>query len=1091
MKATESAPGLGSLQGIRWLLAVGALTMAVSVYRLVESQWAGMSVTAQFLTLVTGSLVLFGVGELLRNRLRLPIAGSALQLLFTVLVPVLSWGAAYLNLMSTAWGAAVYGFSVVALLAAFRRCLRETLRYEGVAYPLAFSLFTISLPLMSFVTPSSSGFIAAALALGAVFHFGARHINRFLFHRDQRDGIDRPVHVLPFLALAVLYVASLSVLQLPVSFVALPILVLGVALVTTGEEYYAALMRSRRARPASWPRRSVALLSLGFALMAIAAPLSFLDGAGRVVAIVFISIATVLFRWSFRYQNGSARVAAMLASVVGYFCLPTLLPTVVTEPIFSLSAWLGLENPYAAIAFSQLGLGVIFTLLARDKIRVHAIVATVHLTVIVAVSAVSGAWIIAPLALGLALISTWLTRRPDWLVAAHAALGASILAWGGTYNIELLAGVLIAGVVAYRPYLAYLGPQWKNYLLLPPMFWAFVVVGSGMMDFTNGGALEIVLASVLFMALGQRFAFPASILLGLFAMSVGIHGELAFAFDASHSVLVLATMAMFVLSVLGWRRANRTWELGLHVSILGHGALGIAWLFLAFVNGPMGPFSFEPFIVALFGWAVLSHGIRSEDATDANVGLAFLVAYVPFHLWAAAWSSSVPILLLAALLVLLAARFVPIPILEKPVARFILFWRAAAVVAALTMTGTEMLALAVVIILMAPGAFAGKAPYRGGLLVAAHTLVLVEGVSASFFPLALVEAAAAAFPLASALALAWILLVEVRGPKTLVPWTACLEAMVLLGFFALPFSLYTAWDFAALIAVGFAFALRHGVNSYRSESTGYAWMMQLWLGVNVLVGIDAGWITFGNGRAPYVLLASGLVQYALAGFFAREPKALALASSSRASGNLLAFLGGMVGLVRMQAIPLFLVSVFYLILASRGEKRVVPSVLSAGFLGFGLVAIAWGHGVGMEFYSLAPGFSLVALSLLLSKEMGPRWSRHLFTAGAAFIYATPVLALYDDITWAWQAVLLMLTVGFGATSFWLRSRPLLTVSTAALVIDLACFVIKIRATEPVLLWVGGVMLGIALMSLAAYLEYRREGLAQQIRVFGQELAHWY
>ena len=84
MKATESTPGLGSLQGIRWLLAVGALTMAVSVYRLVESQWAGMSVTAQFLTLVTGSLVLFGVGELLRNRLRLPIAGSALQLLFTV-----------------------------------------------------------------------------------------------------------------------------------------------------------------------------------------------------------------------------------------------------------------------------------------------------------------------------------------------------------------------------------------------------------------------------------------------------------------------------------------------------------------------------------------------------------------------------------------------------------------------------------------------------------------------------------------------------------------------------------------------------------------------------------------------------------------------------------------------------------------------------------------------------------------------------------------------------------------------------------------------------------------------------------------------
>ena len=69
-----------------------------------------------------------------------------------------------------------------------------------------------------------------------------------------------------------------------------------------------------------------------------------------------------------------------------------------------------------------------------------------------------------------------------------------------------------------------------------------------------------------------------------------------------------------------------------------------------------------------------------------------------------------------------------------------------------------------------------------------------------------------------------------------------------------------------------------------------------------------------------------------------------------------------------------------------------------------------------------------------------------------------MLAPYDEITWAWQAVLLLLTVGFGSISFWLKSRPLLTVSTAALVIDLACFVIMSRAAEPLLLWVGGVAL---------------------------------
>ena len=64
MKATHptETTGLGSLSGIRWLLAVGALVLAVSVYRLVESQWAGMPITLQFLTLVTGSFAVFGAG---------------------------------------------------------------------------------------------------------------------------------------------------------------------------------------------------------------------------------------------------------------------------------------------------------------------------------------------------------------------------------------------------------------------------------------------------------------------------------------------------------------------------------------------------------------------------------------------------------------------------------------------------------------------------------------------------------------------------------------------------------------------------------------------------------------------------------------------------------------------------------------------------------------------------------------------------------------------------------------------------------------------------------------------------------------------
>ena len=1098
IKATHSteSTGLGSLQGIRWLLAVGALVLAVSVYRLVESQWAGMSMTAQFLTLVAGSLGVFGAGELLKNRLRLPIAGSALQLLFSVLVPVLSWGAAYLDLLSAPGGAIVYGVSIIALLSAFRRCLKEALRYDGVLYPVAFALLTVSLPLLSLLNVTGWGYVVAAIGLGGVFHVGSQHINRFLFHRDRRAAngcVDRPVHALPFLALAVLYAASLSILSLPTSYIALPILILGAALVTTGEEYYYALVRSLRARPSEWPRRSVAFLAVGFALMVVAGPFAFLDASGRVPAIVFCAIAALLFRWSFRYDNVPARVLAMCASVVGYVLLPTLMPHIAVETVVSLTDILGLVAPAAKLSFGQLGLALFFTALARryqQAGRAHAICASIHVIAIVALSGFAGAKIVSPLALALALLSVFITRRREWLVAAHAALGATILAWGGAYGMELLALVMI-GVVALS--------RGSRHVTWPAFFWAGVIGISGVISFTSGGALEVLLAGVLLLALGHRLELAPIILAGIGALSLGIHGELAFTYGASMVTIVVATQALFAASVvlLRWAKATKAtkarWAFGAHLSVLGHGALGVLWLLVALGTGRSSvAVTIEPVILALFGWAILWHGLREKDETDSAVGLGFLVTYVPFHLAALGLVESVPVLLLVALGCVLVARALAPRFLVPSVERFVRFWRMTAVVAVLGFVGTEALAVAVTVVLI--GMLYRKTPYRSLLLVLAHGLIWFERAAAhEFFPLALVEAIASGFPLFAALVFGWILLVEARGVKPLQLWAAALECIVVSGYFLgfAPTEIFTTWDHGAMLAIAAAFATRHALRSFHHESAGHAWVMQAWLSLGVLVGFYAGWVSFGNGRAPYVLLATGVLQYGLAALWKSTERGQSLASSSILTGQSLALLGGAVALVRLQPWPLFLASVFYLILASREANRVLPSALSASFLGFGLFAIASGQGVGLEFYSLAPGFTLVALALLLSEEMGPRWSRHIFTAGAAFIYATPVLALYDEITWAWQAVLLLLTVGFGTASFWLRSRPLLTVSTAALVIDLACFVIMIRATEPLLLWVGGVFLGVALMTVAAYLEHRREGLAQQIRVFGRQLAGWY
>ena len=57
----------------------------------------------------------------------------------------------------------------------------------------------------------------------------------------RRDGIDRPIPFLPFAILGLAYAAAMNLLGLEADLVALPLMLFGLTLVHTGEEYYRAL----------------------------------------------------------------------------------------------------------------------------------------------------------------------------------------------------------------------------------------------------------------------------------------------------------------------------------------------------------------------------------------------------------------------------------------------------------------------------------------------------------------------------------------------------------------------------------------------------------------------------------------------------------------------------------------------------------------------------------------------------------------------------------------------------------------------------------------------------------------------------------
>jgi hypothetical protein len=277
------------------------------------------------------------------------------------------------------------------------------------------------------------------------------------------------------------------------------------------------------------------------------------------------------------------------------------------------------------------------------------------------------------------------------------------------------------------------------------------------------------------------------------------------------------------------------------------------------------------------------------------------------------------------------------------------------------------------------------------------------------------------------------------------------------------------------------------------------WLMQAWVGLAVLHAYTAGWLHFGSAAGPYLLLALGACLYVTGALCARRPATRTLSGPCRRSGMLLPAGGGVLALARVwgDAVPIwepalaaFLVSAWYFILALRERRRILPALTAAGYLGAALLGVLTRAALGRELYFLAPGLVLLALAWLLRAELGAAWTRHLAAAGASCVYATPIVALSDQVSWIWLAALLVSTLAFGSVAFAVRSRSLLLVSTAAMLTDLSFFVFKIGTTAPTLLWVFGIAVGVGLILVAAYLESSRQGVWRELHRWRRELGAW-
>ena len=423
-----------------------------------------------------------------------------------------------------------------------------------------------------------------------------------------------------------------------------------------------------------------------------------------------------------------------------------------------------------------------------------------------------------------------------------------------------------------------------------------------------------------------------------------------------------------------------------------------------------------------------------------------------------------------------------------------------AIMVCLLWTGPWVLAISTLILADAWFRRAADSPALGdhlirvfGLLWLAHWALLTAG-SPFLFQALLDSAGTLGFALVR-LMVGLALWQEMGRRMTASPWAAWMDGALQISIGILIATvLPTGWPGIAALGVAVYFIARQVKPARLNDDRNAAWIAQGW-SVAGLVGLTR--LTAFELSAPWLSLM--LIGVAFIFLFVRDALLAknrpSIAASLTPTGTALALLGAILGSVvtapwvGFAALPLGLASVYFALHVDRHLWQPAAAIAALLFVGCTFELLVLFPALGAEAYLIGPGLALLAGAVGLKRRLGPRFSRYLFTLGAGCLYAVPFMALMRHLSWGSLILLLVMSVAFGAMSFRLRSRSLLLTSTGAVLIDLGFFLFMISRI-PSLLWVLGLVFGLGLMAIAAFLESRKEHALQQARLWRQELQSW-
>jgi len=143
-----------------------------------------------------------------------------------------------------------------------------------------------------------------------------------------------------------------------------------------------------------------------------------------------------------------------------------------------------------------------------------------------------------------------------------------------------------------------------------------------------------------------------------------------------------------------------------------------------------------------------------------------------------------------------------------------------------------------------------------------------------------------------------------------------------------------------------------------------------------------------------------------------------------------------------------------------------------------------------QFYLVPVGLTMIGLVELLRRDIHVKAHDPLRYAGALLILVSPCFDILGG-SWLHMMSLMILSVIVILIAIGLRLRALIHTGTAFLLIDLAAMVVRSSIDNPGMLWITGLLVGAAVIALAAVCERNREQLLSRIRMLSSELATWH